>query len=314
VRPDLLEILRCPLCQNNRLNLVAHSQNEREVRTGEIRCEDCQASFPIVNGVVELLVGLDADTLKERNARQKQRDWGIERQRPFINDNPSQPWIWPAFAANVQQGLDLQPLRGKKVLDIGAATCWATRMMCERGATAVAVDISTSMLMDGESQFQQNIYFDRVAANMNILPFKDRSVEAIYFSAAIHHASDLQDVFKECARCLNDNGHVVLVNEPVRGKMRSNLNFGETDKAAGMNEHIFTIDDYQTAASSAGLRTEAFFPDSLRNQLAGKAPYPRTFGLFSARALWPLLQPFAERITIPLHRFLGIELVMVATK
>lgn len=314
MRPELLNLLRCPFCQNDRLDLVTYSQNAIEIRTGEIQCQGCQASFPIVNGVVELLAGLDEDTLRERNARQKQRDWEIERQRPFINDNPGQPWIWPAFAANVTQGLSLLPLQGKLVLDIGAATCWATRMMCERGAYPIALDISTSMLTDGEAQFQQDIYFDRVAANMTLLPFRDRSVQGIFFSASIHHARDLNLVFTECTRCLDDGGFIVLVNEPVMGRMRRNLNFGETEKAAGMNEHIFTLDDYRKAAASAGLSAEVFFPDSLRNQLSGKSPYPRTLGLRIARFFWPILQPFTGQLVDLLHRLIGIELILVAVK
>ncbi len=185
-------------------------------------------------------------------------------------------------------------------------------MMCERGANAVAVDISTSMLIDGEAQFQKGIFFNRVAANMAILPFRDQSVQAIFFSAAIHHANDLSVVFAECARCLEYGGYIVLMNEPVRGKLRKGLNFGEADKLAGMNEHIYSIDEYRNAASLAGLQTRIYFPDSLSHQLSGRSPYPPTIGLRAARLLWPILKPFARHLTFPLHRLLGIDLVMRA--
>ncbi len=123
MRKELLNILRCPICKSINLALDSVSANECEIREGQIHCLDCRTIFPVINGVVELLSGLDDDTLKERNAGHKQRDWEVERQRPFINDNPGQPWIWPAFTANVIQGLDLLPLQGKLVLEIGAATC-----------------------------------------------------------------------------------------------------------------------------------------------------------------------------------------------
>jgi SAM-dependent methyltransferase len=314
MRKDLLNLLRCPNCFSKNLMLTIKVVDIHEVKEGHIYCEGCHSTFPILNGVIELLSGLDVNTLKERNARHKQRDWSVEQQRPFINDNTAQPWLWPAFAANVKQGLDLIEPKGKTVLDIGAATCWATRMMCERGATAVAIDISTSMLIDGEAQFSKGVYFERVTANMVVLPFRDKSVHAIFFSASIHHTSNLKQVIKECTRCITDDGSFILVNEPVSGYLRNNQSFGEIDLSAGMNEHIYSLNEYQDAVRSAGLETKIFFPDSLRNQLIGKAPCPPTIGIKALKALWPIMKSSADKIIYPMHWIFGGELVMMATK
>lgn len=314
MRIELMEALLCPNCKSPNIKLYEIIKDDYEVREGHIECPECISVYQLINGVVELLAGVDDDTLIERNSRNKHRDWSIERQRPYINDNFAQPWLWPAFAANVEQGIDSIDLEGKIIVDIGAATCWATRMMAERGATAVAVDISTSMLLDGESQFSQEVFFDRVAANMAVLPFRDASVHSIFFSASIHHTGDLKQVIKECARCLPDNGSLVLVNEPVFGNLRNRKSFGEEDLSAGMNEHIYSLIEYQDAALSAGLQPIIFFPDSLRNQLNGKAPYPPTIGIKILKLLWPLMKASADKIIYPMHWLFGGELVMMAKK
>jgi SAM-dependent methyltransferase/uncharacterized protein YbaR (Trm112 family) len=315
MRADLLAILRCPHCKNHPLSLEINRSNEQEIREGAVCCPACANRFPILNGVVELLAGLDAGTLAERNSRVRKRDWDIERQRPYINDKPTHPWIWPAFAANVNQGLSLVELKNKRVLDVGAATCWSTRMICERGALGIALDISTSMLEDGEAQFKTGVLFDRVAANMSVLPFQDASLHVIFFSATLHHTSLLESVFQEVHRCLAPGGQAVLVNEPVAGVLHRSANFGEQDRREGMNEHIYSLSEYRQAALRSGLQPEVHFPDSLRLQLDGKLPRPATPGLALVSVFWKWLPCGLKKHALePGHRWIGLDLVMLLAK
>ena len=314
MQKQLAPIMRCPV-SGEKLTLQIHEENQQEVREGMLTSISGRYSYPIVDGVVELLPQIDEQTLTERVVRdQKKRNWEIERQRPYLNDNPNAPWIWPSFAANVEQGLTQVNLKDSFVLDVGCATCWSTRMICERGARAVALDISTGILRDGEAQFAAGVYFDRIAATMTQLPFNDHLFDFIFASAAVHHADSLQTTFQEFARVLKPNGTMILVNEPVLGKLRQPSDFGQEEIEEGMNEHIYSLSEYLHLAVEAGFKPMVLFPADLRRQLNGEIPPPSTL-VRLMKPIWRMTPAFArEWSLIPGHWLVGLSLTMVAQK
>jgi len=42
-----MEILACPICKNNDLELIVIEQNDEEVETGLINCSTCSRYYPI---------------------------------------------------------------------------------------------------------------------------------------------------------------------------------------------------------------------------------------------------------------------------
>jgi uncharacterized protein len=54
VKPDLLEILRCPVCRGE-LTLTAGRTDHEEVLEGNLRCPKCQVDYPISDGIPDLL-------------------------------------------------------------------------------------------------------------------------------------------------------------------------------------------------------------------------------------------------------------------
>lgn len=312
-----MNILQCPKCKSDDLALNIEYEDEREVRTGSLTCISCEGRYSIAHGVVELLPEiLDEHTWRERQERDKKvRDWEVERQRPYINDMPECPWCYPSIAANVEQGLRQLTLAGKLVLDIGAATCWSTRMMSEGSAMAVALDISTSMLRDGEAQFGAGVYFDRIAATMNELPFHDRVFDAVFASATIHHSDDIRRTFSEIRRILKPCGLAVLVNEPVLGLLRRASDFGCEDIEQGMNEHVYRLRGYLRAAGAAGLKADGLFPASLTRQLLGDIPAPDTDLMKLAKFGWRMTPRFLQRLSLPVgHILVGLPLVLVVKR
>jgi SAM-dependent methyltransferase len=316
MRKELVSQLRCPT-SGELLTLNVSQEDDTEVRSGELVSASGRYRYPIVEGVIELLpVGmLDQQTALEREVRdEKRRDWAVERQRPYLNDNKSAPWIWPAFAANVEQGLAQVPLKGKYVLDVGCATCWSTRMICERGAAAVALDISTGILRDGEAQYGTGVYFNRIAATMTTLPFVDGTFDVVFASASVHHASDLAQTFREFSRVLRSGGQIVLVNEPVLGRLRSGASFGQDEIEQGMNEHIYRLHNYEAAARAVGFTVRTLFPADLAKQLEGTNPAPPG-PIQRLQPLWGLVPSFAHGLALRLgHELIGLSLVMVANK
>ena len=54
MKPDLLDILRCPVCKGP-LTLAVDRQTEREIETGTLACRRCSVAYPIVDGIPDLL-------------------------------------------------------------------------------------------------------------------------------------------------------------------------------------------------------------------------------------------------------------------
>lgn len=54
MRPELLEIIVCPLCKA-RLELHTTAESDGDVLTGSLRCTGCGETFPIEDGIPNLL-------------------------------------------------------------------------------------------------------------------------------------------------------------------------------------------------------------------------------------------------------------------
>ncbi len=54
MRPDLLEILRCPVCRGE-LALTVRTQESAEIVDGTLRCSKCAVDYPIQDGIPDLL-------------------------------------------------------------------------------------------------------------------------------------------------------------------------------------------------------------------------------------------------------------------
>lgn len=54
MRPELLEIIVCPLCKA-RLELHTTAESDGDVLAGSLRCTGCGETFPIEDGIPNLL-------------------------------------------------------------------------------------------------------------------------------------------------------------------------------------------------------------------------------------------------------------------
>ncbi|EQD38022.1 protein containing DUF343 [mine drainage metagenome] len=54
MKPDLLEILRCPVCRGS-LTLTARRTEGPEIVEGTLRCAACGVDYPIADGIPDLL-------------------------------------------------------------------------------------------------------------------------------------------------------------------------------------------------------------------------------------------------------------------
>jgi uncharacterized protein YbaR (Trm112 family) len=54
MKRDLMEILRCPVCKGE-LELSVEAEDEVEVQKGSLHCQACNHTYPIDDGIPNLL-------------------------------------------------------------------------------------------------------------------------------------------------------------------------------------------------------------------------------------------------------------------
>jgi uncharacterized protein YbaR (Trm112 family) len=54
MKKELMDVLACPVCKGE-LELSVEEENEREIVTGSLYCRRCEANYPIVDTIPNLL-------------------------------------------------------------------------------------------------------------------------------------------------------------------------------------------------------------------------------------------------------------------
>jgi ubiquinone/menaquinone biosynthesis C-methylase UbiE len=100
----------------------------------------------------------------------------------------------------------LPPLTGR-VLHLACGTGYGTKVMAERGAQFVNLDINEKNLEYGK---RMGRLADYVVGDAYDLPFADRHFDNVIISYAFHHFQEPEKLFRECRRVLKDSGTLVI--------------------------------------------------------------------------------------------------------
>lgn len=118
-------------------------------------------------------------------------------------------WVRPAFER-------LGHLVGKRALDYGCGHGMAAVVLARRGAAVTAFDLSPGYVREAETRAQVNdVTIEAVVANGEELPFPDKSFDAVWGHAILHHL-DLTRAAQELHRVLAPGGIAVFC-EPWGG-------------------------------------------------------------------------------------------------
>ncbi len=123
--------------------------------------------------------------------------------------------IWgPEGWSEAELGL-LGPLRGTRIVEIGAGGAQGARWLASQGATVVALDLSHAMLSHARDRTP---YVPLVQADAAHLPFHTASFDlACSAYGAVPFVADVAAVFAEVARILRPGGTWVFsVTHPIR--------------------------------------------------------------------------------------------------
>ena len=190
-RIPLVAMLVCPLCHGN---LVEASH--------DLRCESCTRTYPIVDGIPLLLLDVKAaehDELDHHHGRHGHSE--RERQKEFF-DNEVEPefeitrprgtpalyrWYYAEkfrkSIANLESLLD-----GSTVLTVCGGSGMDAEFLAARGARVIASDLSLGAAQRARERARRyGLAIEPIVADVEHLPFADRSVDIAYVHDGLHH-------------------------------------------------------------------------------------------------------------------------------
>ncbi|MCU1264982.1 MAG: hypothetical protein JWM21_1300 [Acidobacteria bacterium] len=179
-------------------------------------------------------------------------DWTHHLSKPFGSFDET-PQLLINFAV-VLQGLQLCP--GMTVLEFGAGTCWAARMLTQLGCKVIAVDVSPTALRIGQELYARHPPLgDRPAPRFLLfdgrrLELPDQSVERIICLDAFHHVPNPEQVLAELGRVL-ETGGLAAFAEPGPEHSRTAQSQYEM-KTYGVVENDIDMRAIWRSAQSAG--------------------------------------------------------------
>jgi len=179
-------------------------------------------------------------------------DWTYHLAKPLCSFEDT-PQLLINFAM-VLQGLEL--CQGLTVLEFGAGTCWAARMLTQLGCKVIACDVSASALEIGRELYRRNppagdrpepqfLLFDG-----HRLDLPDASVDRVICLDAFHHVPNPGDVLRELGRVLAPGGFAGFA-EPGPEHSKSAQSQYEM-RTAGVIENDIRIEEIWRLARKAG--------------------------------------------------------------
>ncbi len=245
MRRAILNILRCPRCRRGSL---LPDSDTADLALGPIKCPECQASYPVAEGVAELVAERGNVTAVQK---------GLEV--PFVARRYER-YLRPAVQMALSRRrfdrdsefLVYRSMLGKPngaVLDLACGTALFARRLAANPEfpLVVGLDVSKPMLEEGMAQAREaGVMVDFLRAEAPYLPFLDLSLGAVLQTGALHLIADSARLFAEVSRVLKPGGRYVATTYLPPGFPASLLH-----KKAGL--HPRSEDELRRSIEAAGL-------------------------------------------------------------
>ena len=248
----------CPLCHGQLLWLPDRS-----------RCNCCGQSFPIVQGIPCFVTDLDstahdeANHHCERRSKRGQRDFfdskvaeEFETTRP--HDAPRlYKWLLSVKLGRALNGL-ASVLPGRLTLTVCGGSGMDAEFLARLGARVIASDLSLgAALRTAERARRYGLDITPIVADVERLPFPDRSIDLVLVHDGLHHLPDPQLGLSEISRVA---AKAVSITEPARAGATAvaiQLKIARQFEEAGNRVERFRISDLTQPLSRHGFEIVA---------------------------------------------------------
>lgn len=279
---DILPILQCPVCGLDiSQNMTCRSNHQFGLAENAI-------SF-LINSSEEIAIELQA---AKRDA---------EADKQMLLNNPfteKQLLEYDLIIKDVRQYIGTRKLG--VILELGSGYCYAAHKIA--AAFPDSQIIASDIYLPNTKETGRNLNnVNKIISSMDRLPFKDKSIDAIFVMSALHHASRLKDVFSECYRVLKKGGAFLIFDEITTSYFEPNkaTNINATSK--GYNDRLYKLSDYKSAARKAGFAFYLKFPSILKSYLKQMPPNQER------------IKPAKRALAKIIHRFSSAQILIRKT-
>ena len=198
MKRKLLDYLRCPACAGEILLASAARSEDSEIMEGQLACETCANTFPIVRGIPRFatLEKLEAD--KAATAENFGWQWQHFVQSDELYADQFLGWLAPVRP---------EFFKGKVVLEGGCGKGRHTQLAAEWGARdVIGVDLSDAV----ETAFAATRKLENahiVQADIFHLPFAP-AFDYAFSVGVLHHLPEPRGGFRSLAAKVKNGGHL----------------------------------------------------------------------------------------------------------
>jgi len=311
MKKDFLNFILCPICKKSDFEFQSNVENDLETRDGQLLCLHCRTIFLIKEGILFFDKNINPESQKEKRVweeeRDKQKNLLSFQDAGWVLNYPFNEQFYPDSKDSRIVRLNTQNVllflekinwpKETKILEIGAGSCWLTAKLAAQ-YKCVALDILDKFPIGLETADifikHRGVFFERIIADMQNLPFSDQKFDIILINAALHHSPDLMKTLREIDRILVPNGQLILLNEPSRGWLGSRERGRVLQSVEqGLNENRYTIRGWINFFKKAGFGAKIYLPFNFMEILSSRGKF---LGLTSY--LFKALPGFLKRIII----------------
>ncbi len=203
---ELAEALACPRCRGR----LTWGETE-------LRCSDGHR-YPVVDGIPVLI-----DQGAQSDHSRRQAEWFDSEDTEFEISRPHGTprlyrWLMNEKFRHSVAGLEPR-LPGATVLTACGGSGMDAEFLARAGARVIASDISLGAARrTSERARRRRLAVRAVVADVERLPFGDRSVDLVYVHDGLHHLADPLSAIPEMARVA---AGAVAISEPARATLTS---------------------------------------------------------------------------------------------
>jgi SAM-dependent methyltransferase len=227
MKRKLLDYLRCPSCAGAISLSSIQSAEQLEIMTGQLSCDSCQSTFPIVRGIPRFGKREKLDAGKAATAENFGWQWQHFVQSDDLYADQFLGWIAPVRP---------EFFRDKLVLEVGCGKGRHTQLAARWGARdVVGIDLSDAVdTAFAATRDLENVHV--VQADIYNLPFA-RVFDYAFSVGVLHHLPDPRAGFRSLATKVKDGGYlsawvygaennewITSFVNPIRQKFSSRMN------------------------------------------------------------------------------------------
>jgi len=268
LKADFLPFLKCPKT-NEHLKLTVETNKQVEVLIGKVNSSKFE--YPIEDGVVnfidpdnayiqqEMMHNIsDMELLKQKLSKEELdkylKDQALGLDPPNYYDDYTRSTM-----DEIMGGLNLH---NASVLEIGGSSGRdLMKYFGKANNTCVEMDINPHLGLVSEIIMNHHqVYYERVRADMNQLPFQDNQFDVVFGSATFHHIDDPTNCFKDIYRILKPGGAFYCLNERVLSSMAPEQKEVIAQEMEFSHEHAFFYSEWTAFLKNAGFSVQRVRP------------------------------------------------------